>query len=221
MQIQQTDQRCLRANMGANNKRLLTDMQHEFLLEHMKGCMNQSLTDLMNKTFNLNLTRQQIKSYKKNHKLPSSGVTGYFPKGHIPHNKGKKFPNTPYNSGMLKKGHTPHNYMPVGSERINGDGYVDIKIANPNKWKQKHIILWEKAHKCKKPASYVIIFADRNRLNFDIDNLLLVSKREFLKMNQQGLIKNDIELTKTGQLIAKLQNKVLDCKKLKASSSNL
>ncbi|WP_307222370.1 HNH endonuclease [Pectinatus haikarae] len=198
-----------------NNQRLLTDEQHNFLVNHIEGRLNQELADLINKTFNLQLTGQQVKQYKRNHKLPPSGETGWFNKGHIPANKGKKFPNMPHNSGMFEKGNKPYNYMPVGSERVNGDGYVDIKIADPNKWKQKHIIIWEKAHKRKKPAGHVIIFADKNCFNFDIDNLLLVPCREFLKMNRQGLIKNDTELTKTGLLIARLQNKVQDRKKYK------
>lgn len=201
--------------MGSNNQRLLTNEQHDFLVNHIKGRMNQALANLMNKTFNLQLTRQQVKQYKTNHKLPTSGETGWFNKGHIPANKGKKFPNMPHNTGMFKKGQKAHNYMPVGTERVNSDGYVAIKIADPNKWKQKHIIIWEKAHKRKKPPGHVIIFADRNRFNFDLDNLLLVPQREFLVMNRKGLIKNDAELTRTGLIIAKLQNKMHDRKKNK------
>ena len=33
----------------------------------------------------------------------------------------------------FKKGHIPANYRPVGSERVNADGYIEVKVADPNK----------------------------------------------------------------------------------------
>lgn len=42
----------------------------------------------------------------------------------------------------FKQGNKPWNYKPVGTERINTEGYVDVKIADPRTWKQKHILIW-------------------------------------------------------------------------------
>lgn len=69
--------------------RLLTPEQHQFLENNVKGMGNQELTNLINDKFETDFTRQQIKTYKKNHNL-SSGLTGHFPKGHVPINKGIK-----------------------------------------------------------------------------------------------------------------------------------
>jgi hypothetical protein len=98
----------------------------------------------------------------------------------------------------------PWNYDPVGTERINPDGYVDIKIANPNKWKGKHRIIWEKANG-PVPKGYAIIFADGNRRNFKLKNLLMVSRAELSVMNKLGLIYKNSDLTKTGKLIADIK----------------
>ena len=97
--------------------------------------------------------------------------------------------------------------MPVGTERTNTDGYVEIKIADPNKWKGKHRIIWEETHG-PIPKGHVVIFADGNRRNFDPDNLLLVSRAQLARMNQTHLIKNDAELTKTGVIVADVLSKI-------------
>ena len=57
------------------------------------------------------------------------------------------------------------------------------------------------------------MFADRNVRNFNIDNLILVSRAEMLIMNNNKLIYEDKELTKVGVNIAKVLAKVSDIKK--------
>lgn len=49
-----------------------------------------------------------------------------------------------------------------------------------------------------------VIFADKNKRNFSIDNLILVANSEALIMNTNKLIYEEAELTKTGVLIAKI-----------------
>jgi hypothetical protein len=48
------------------------------------------------------------------------------------------------------------------------------------------------------------MFADGDRTNLDIDNLLLVSRSELTVMNNMGLITPDRDLTKIGKQIAAL-----------------
>jgi hypothetical protein len=95
--------------------------------------------------------------------------------------------------------------MPVGSERVNGDGYVDIKVSDPNKWRAKHLIVWE-SHNGKVPVGHVVIFGDRDNRNFDPVNLILITKSQLATMNQKGLIFDDAESTRTGAMIAKVLN---------------
>ncbi|WP_233095998.1 HNH endonuclease signature motif containing protein [Alicyclobacillus sp. SO9] len=98
--------------------------------------------------------------------------------------------------------------MPVGSERVNADDYVDIKIADPNRWRGKHLIVWEEYHGRHVPKGHVVIFGDRNRRNFDPDNLILVSRAQLAVMNKQGLIQDHAELTRSGVIVADLYQKI-------------
>lgn len=137
----------------------------------------------------------------------TTGRTGFFEKGHTPFNKDKKNLQK-RNSTSFKKGCIPHNYMPIGSERVNSDGYVDVKVSE-NKWKQKHIIIWEKANG-PIPSKHCLIFADRNKLNVSLDNLILVTRRELCKMNRDNLITTNKEITEVGHTLTKLKLKLSD-----------
>lgn len=109
----------------------------------------------------------------------------------------KKFKNFNHISSGLKSCN-----LPVGSERIN-KGYTLLKIAEPNVWIEKHRYIYESIYG-KVPTGYKVIFADQDKRNFDIDNLILVSNSEALIMNTNKLIYENAELTKTGTLIAKV-----------------
>lgn len=190
---------------------LLSVEQAEFLKTNVENLSNKELTNLINSKYSLSLKSTQIKAYKQNHKI-KSGLTGRFKKGNAPANKGRKYPEMPINSGMFSKGNRPHNYLPVGTERVNGDGYVDIKVSDPNKWVGKHILVWEKING-KKPKGFAILFADQNKRNFDLGNLVLVNRRELLIANKKALLTNNTELTKSGLILAKLYAKLSDRKR--------
>ena len=117
-----------------------------------------------------------------------------------------------WNTDAISKGQKPHNYKPVGSERVNGDGYVDVKI-DPNKWRAKHRLLGRRNGPI--PKGYVIIFGDGNRRNFQQDNLILVSKSQLAILNKNQLIQNDADLTRAGIVIADIYKKIGERKKNK------
>lgn len=204
--------------MSGGTPRLLTPEQHEFFVRHNAGMTQRGMAELMNKRFGLHLTEQQINTYRSNHHL-SSGLTGCFPKGNIPWNKGKH-----YQAGgrcaetQFKPGNMPHNHRPVGSERISKDGYIEVKVAEPKTWKGKHVVIWEQEHG-PRPKGHKVIFADGNRLNFDPENLILVSSAELCRMNQNGWVHPDAELTKTGAALAKLVCTMSDRKHKKTSKN--
>lgn len=176
----------------------------QFILDNYKERYNQELADLFNQKFNTNITSRMIKSYKANNKL-NSGLTGKFRKGQTPHNKGKKMPKEVYEKvkhTMFAKGNVPPNHRPVGSERISKDGYIEVKVAEPNKWRLKQRVVYEEA-KGKIPEGCPIIFLDGNKRNFDIDNLRCITRSELLYLNCNGL-NNSNEITETGILMARL-----------------
>ncbi len=187
-----------------------TQEEFEFIDDNIIDRTISELTELFNAHFGLNLSVGQIRGFVHNNGL-TSGVDCQFQPGHTPANKGKKGVSHPNAvPTQFKKGKMPWNYVPVGSERINADGYVDVKVADgqaQHNWKGKHILTWEK-HNGPVPPGHAVIFGDGDMRNFDPGNLLLVTRAQLVRMNQKGLIQNDIELTKTGILIADVYNKI-------------
>ncbi|MEG1497650.1 MAG: HNH endonuclease signature motif containing protein [Clostridiales bacterium] len=189
-----------------------TPEQKEYLWQIIPGHSHKEIADMINNKFNLAITAGRVKSFIGNNHL-NTGRTGRFEKGHIPQNKGKKTGNYPGSEKtQFKKGHVPHNYRPVGSERVDVDGYTWVKIEDLKKWKMKHVLLWEK-HNGHIPKNHVIIFGDKDKTNITLDNLILVSRKQLVRMNQYGLIGSDAELTKTGVIVADVMNK---CGEMKA-----
>ncbi len=179
----------------------------EFIRSNYIGVGHQGMADMLNKVFDSNYTKGQMKAIYARFKL-NSGRTGRFRKGDAPVNKGKKGYSYP---GMVatqfKKGNIPRNWWPVGTERLRADGYVWKKVAEPNKWREKHVLIWEAANG-PRPDKHVVLFGDGDRQNFDPDNLILVSQKQLVRLNQNHLIQNDADLTRTGIIIADIQSKI-------------
>lgn len=186
--------------------KLLTKEQHDYLVSIQKNKTSRDVANEMNQKFGLSLTKKQIKSYRRNNNL-NSGLTGRFEKGRVPYNKGKKLPNMPRNSGQFKKGNKPPNYVPVGTINYTTDGYPKEKIGEPNKWVLKHRKVWEEYHG-PIPKGYSVCFLDRDKTNYDISNLILLSNEELARMNQNNYFSSDPELTKLGAGITKLSRKI-------------
>lgn len=179
--------------------------QREFIKNNLSGKTVSELTEIFNDKFGTDFKVNQIKHYKKNNKL-KSGVDCRFKKGQTNNYKIKGI-SEGFKINQFRKGNISHNTLSVGSEVITIDGYTKIKIGNPNKWKYKHIFIWEKSNGAM-PEGHVIIFADKDKSNFNIDNLILISKAELLTLNRYRLIKEDAELTKTGLVVAKIYRKI-------------
>ena len=120
------------------------------------------------------------------------GAEFRFQKGHTPWNKGKRFPGR-RNSGCFPKGHTPANYRPVGSERIDVDGYLYVKVEDPRTWKLKHRLVWEEHHG-PIPAGMNIMFRDGNKLNCDISNLEMVDNAGKMVRNSMQRYPKEVQL---------------------------
>ncbi|WP_222862507.1 HNH endonuclease signature motif containing protein [Bacteroides pyogenes] len=140
-----------------------------------------------------------------NTRLIEGGIRTRFKKGHIPANKGKRM--SEYMSAesiekskatRFRKGHIPANHKPVGYERTTRDGYIEVKVAEPNVFRLKHRLIWEHHHG-KIPPGHNVQFRDGNRGNTSIGNLYLISRSHQLKSENsmyarfpkevQGLIK--------------------------------
>lgn len=119
------------------------------------------------------------------------GLEHRFPKGHVPHNKGKRMPGwapgrmaeTQFKKGQ-RTGRANNLYQPIGTERVTKDGYLQRKINDDmpihRRWQFVHRIVWEE-HNGPIPAGHNVIFKDGNYRNFDIDNLELISRADWMK----------------------------------------
>jgi len=199
-----------------NRVRLFTPEQVEFLKIHYRGRSVAELKDVFNDRFGTDMIRKQIRTAVNNRGI-TSGRTGQFPKGNAPWNKDTKGMGlTGANKTSFKKGNVPANCKPVGSERIDKDGYIYIKIKEtdpytgfPTRYKLKHVHIWEKANG---PVSegMCLIFKNGNTQDCNPENLALVSRLELLRLNQNGYKEAPDEVKLALFLLAKLETKIIE-----------
>ena len=185
--------------------RRYTQEEHDFMVMYVPGHSHKEILEEFNKRFSPPVTLNKIKAYIKNHNL-NTGRTGYFEKGHISHNKGKKMPEEVYEKvklTMFKPGDKPKNTLPIGTELMLSDGYVWVKIDDQPKvpkkvnWKQKHRLVWEEVNG-PVPEGCLVIFLDGDRTNFALENLHMVTKSQNARLNQYGFRGENPEATKLG-----------------------
>ena len=147
--------------------------------------LDRTLSQVYNKarTMGLKAPLERIRLAGKLGTNHPNAVAHRFKKGSVPPNKGKKMSPEVYEKlkeTMFKKGNSPVNHREVGSERINVDGYIEIKVAEPNVWRLKHRIIWEQ-HNGVIPAGYNVQFKNRNTQDCRIENLYIISKSEQMR----------------------------------------
>ena len=127
--------------------------------------------------------RARMRTLDPNH----GGRAFLFQKGHTPHTKGKRAEEWMSPEGLarsaasrFKKGQRPSTWKPLGSERINVDGYIEVKVAEGKPWRHKHRLMWEEAHGTV-PDGYMVSFIDGNKQNCVLDNLYLITKTDNLR----------------------------------------
>lgn len=184
----------------------------DYIRANNSGKTAKQMADLLNRHFNTSYTSSQIKGIRARMHLVS-GLTGRFERGHIPANKGMKGVwNKGCEKGWFKKGHVPHNHVPVNTEVMSTDGYLKIKIAEPNVWGFKHIMEWEK-HNGKVPEGCFISFKDGDHRNCKIENLMCITKVEHAILNFQEMRFSSPELTESALTIAKLKHRIREIQK--------
>ena len=98
----------------------------------------------------------------------------------------------------FKKGGRPWNLLPVGSEFVDADGYVYVKVRDDpggrrfapgrsGNWVPKQALVYEEAHGGPAPADCMLAFADGDRRNFAPDNIVAVPRRLWTVINCRGL----------------------------------
>lgn len=115
----------------------------------------------------------------------------------------------------FKKGQRPHNWVPVGTEVIATDGYVKVKVGEPNKWEWKARMVWEAAHG-PRPKGHVIIHINGIKTDNRLENLDCVPNSTLSRLNNLRLMtKGNAEINETVIMLAKMQTAIGDAKKQK------
>ena len=200
---------------GSKNRvqrHIWSDEEKKYLKEIVVDRSYKEIIKMMNDKFEYQFIESQIKGALRRYGL-NTGLTGQFTKEHTPWNKGEKGLSIGGKETWFKKGHQPINHRKVGSERITVDGYTEIKVAEPNKWRLKHRVMYEKYHNVELNPNQLVIFADRDKSNMSKENLLLVDNNQLLVLNHNKLIKEDAELTKVGVNVANLIIKIRESNK--------
>jgi hypothetical protein len=150
------------------------------------------------------------------HGLPQLGAAHGYKKGSVPANKGKKMSPEVYavaQRTMFKKGHECRNKMPIGSTRINADGYLDRKVDDtgypPNDWKAVHRLLWIETHGSI-PEDHVVCFKPGTKSTVEkditIDILECITRRE--RMARNTIHNLPLELKATAYAIGQLNKTI-------------
>lgn len=115
-----------------------------------------------------------------------------FRKGQVPANKGVKGWQAGGRSveTQFKKGARPYTWKPIGSYRVNADGYLDQKVTDtgypPDDWRPVHRLVWEAAHG-PIPDDHVVRFRDGMKTTdpelLTVDRLECISRKENARRN--------------------------------------
>ena len=187
-----------------NDKRghIYSEEEINFLKAHCYGRTRKEIIEAFKQEFGYELTVGQLKGQMRKFKLTTGhsgrfGENGYYSRGH-------KMSEEQYKRArptMFKKGHIPRNRAEIGKEVITGDGYIKVKVAQPNKWKRKQVLIWEAANG-PIPAGSCIVFLDRDRTNCDLSNLFLVTRTALKIININEMFGDDPEVNRTICILA-------------------
>lgn len=168
-----------------------------------------------NKAFHLKLKKSPgfLTMAGRELSMRESAKVGRFKSGHQTWNKGIKGSTGLHDASrasQFKIGQLPHNHHPIGYERVDCEGYLHRKISDTGHTKRDfklvHHIIWQSVHG-EIPSGCYIVFADGNKANFDIDNLVCLTKAENMKRNTihrfSPELKEAIRLTKKLQKLIK------------------
>lgn len=196
-------------------KTFWTEQETKFLIDNYSDMATANIATILNrplggvngKAYALRLKKSKAYMVKilaiEANRLKELGKTYQFKKGDVPYNYGKKMSQEMYDKlkpTMFKKGGKPVNTKKKFDERIDTEGYTYVKLSDSN-WVLKHRYIWEEING-PIPADSIVIFKDKNILNFDINNLQMITKAE-------NMLRNTIhQYPEPIQQVIKLNNKL-------------
>lgn len=172
-------------------------------------------------------TKSQLHNARKYYGI-QAGIKGGARKGNVPGNKGKSWDDLGIDPGtrermsktQFKVGNVPKQGMRfrVGDERTDKEGYAWVKVCESGRdskasdrrkglrcWRLKHHLVWEAVRGEPVPPDCSVVFADRDRANFDPENIVAVPKGILSTMNIMGMRYYDRESLEACMRMAKIR----------------
>ena len=184
--------------MGAGPK---WTQQADLLLRQIyPGRSNAEIARMMGRSYSAIKNRAATLSLKKNPEYLEREKPGCFRPGQKSWNKGLSYrPGGRVAESQFKPGLVPHNWLPVGAEVEDKDGYLKRKITDDPSltsrfnWKYVHLIKWEEYHGRPVPPKHMVRFRDGDSRNFSRENLALLTMGENAILNKFFAMKNPPE----------------------------
>lgn len=149
----------------------------DFVSENASKYNREELRQLVQKEFNIIISKDSFRRYLNRHKIKAQY-------------------NIVNNVREVYK-------LPVGTERITKEG-VFIKVAQPDIWRRKSRVMYEKYHNCKLNDDEYIVFLNQNNNDFSKNNLVKSSRKEIAYLHDNKTFSKNQKLTELGILTAKL-----------------
>lgn len=161
----------------------------DFVRSNISKYKKEDFISLLENKFNIELSKNALKSYLRKHQIEGRYID--------------------YKEYMVRST-AKHK---IGAERMTKDGIL-IKVAQPNVWRRKSRVMYEKYHNCKLSDDDYILFLNGDRNDFSKDNLFKSTNQEKCYLHNCKTFSSNRELTKLGLLSAKLMIKAKNCRLL-------
>lgn len=153
---------------------------------------SKEMAEKLNDKFELNKTPKNMRDWCFRNKTPKRKNITIFKKGHKPWNKGSDI----HFSRSSELGH----------ERVNCDGHVLIKTDSHRRMVKKHRHVWEE-NNGEIPNGYIVTFKNGITTDCSIENLILLSRSELVRLNQSYIKHSTPETHESCILLAKIKDK--------------
>lgn len=154
----------------------------DFIKENVSKYTKEELRQLIENKFNIRISGEALRRYLNRHHIKEKYID-------------------------YKKYNVRNVYTSlIGTEKITSEGTF-IKVNQPDKWRRKSRVMYEKYHNCKLKDDEYIVFLNQDNNDFRKENLMKSSRKEIAYLHNNNTFSNDPKLTELGILSARLMIK--------------